>query len=306
MRTIRVLSTLLIFSLLLPVAFGGAAAAAPAIPAAGADYRDVFIKASQNLLNLKSYRLTMAAEGSMVMDGKTMGFVAGGQSDVQLKPLLMKNALTATMDTGGKKSVYTLAQYVEETGGKLVVYSHADNRWTRQMVSNLGGNYGDYRKYLDGFIKGITGVKLVRETDDALVLEAAVSAGCLQEGLEQAMASVTGRKAKLPESLFDEVGDFRYTAVIAKNNLQISELSLNMAEFVNSVAQVIIDNLNLPEDQKALTGEILRSVKLQVKLSLSRYNANEPITIPREATDAPLVAPPAKPEPPQDGKSDGE
>lgn len=300
MRTIRVLSMTLTFCLLfLPVALCGAA------PADGTDYRDVFIKASQNLLKLKSYHMTLEAEGSMIMDGKTMGFVTGGQSDVQLKPMLMKNTLAASMDAGGKKSAYTMAQYVEETGDKLAVYSYADNKWTRQVMTSPGGNYGDYRKYLDSFIKGITGVKLVRETDGALVLEAAVSAGYLQEGLEQAMSSAIGRKIKLPDNLFDDLVDFKYTAVIAKDSQQISELSMNMAEFVTSVAQTIIEPLRLPDDQKALAEEILRSVKMQVKISLSRYNAIEPIIIPREAKNAPLVVPPAKQEPPKGGTSSG-
>lgn len=286
--------------LLLPVAICGAA------PAADTDYRDVFIKASQNLLNLKSYHMTMDAAGSMIMDGKTMGFVSGGQSDVQLKPMLMKNTLTATMDAGGKKSAYTMAQYIEENGDKLAVYSYADNKWTRQVMTNPAGGYGDYRKYLDSFIKGITGVKLVRETDAVLVLEAAVSAGCLQEGLEKAIAAAVGQKIKLPESLFDDLGDFKYTAVIAKDSQQITELSMNMAEFVTSMAQTIIEPLRLPDDQKALAEEILKSVRMQVKISLSRYNAIEPIIIPREAKNAPLVAPPAKQESPKGGTSSGE
>ncbi len=286
--------------LLIPAALCGAA---PAAPGADADYRGIFIKASQNLLNLKSYQMTMAAEGSVMLDGKTMGFVTGGQSDVQLKPMLMKSTLTATMDAGGRKSVYTIAQYAEETGDKFTVYSFFDNKWARQILTSPGGSPGDYRKYLDSFIKGIAAVKLVRETDNALVLEASVSAGYLQEALEQGMSGVTGRKVKLPEGMFDELGDFRYTAVIAKDSLQLSELKIDMAEFVSSVAQTIIDTMNLPEDQKALAGETLKSVKLQVKISLSRYNAIEPIIIPREAKNAPLTVPPAKQEPAKDGKS---
>lgn len=304
MRTFRLLSMLLTVCLLLqPAAFCGAA---PAAPAADTDYRDVFVRASQNLINLKSYRLTMIAEGSMTMQDKRMSFVSGGQSDVLLKPLLMKNKFDVTVDDGGKKSVYAMAQFVEETGERLAVYTYADNKWTRQVMTNPGGVQGDYRKYFDSFLKGITTVKLVRETDDSLVLEVAASAACLQEGLEKAMSAAVGRQTKLPDSLFDEVGDFKYTAVIKKDGLLITELSMNMAEFVTSMAQTIIESLRLPDDQKAITGEILRSVKLQVKISLSGYNAVEPITIPREAKNAPLVTPPAKQEQPKDGKRAGE
>lgn len=286
MHMIRALSPTLAFCLLfLPVALCGAA------PVEAADCRDVFVKASQNLLNLKSYRLTMVAEGSMTAQDKRMNFAGGGQSDVLQKPLLMKNKLDVTVDDGGRKSVYAMAQYVEQAGDRLAIYTYADNKWTRQVVADPGGGQSDYRKYFDSFLKGITSVKLVRETDDTLVLEAAAGAASLRVGLEKAMSAAVGRQIQLPESLFDELDDFRYTVAIKKDGLLITELSVNLAEFVTSVAQTIIEPLRLPDDQKALAEEILKSVKLRVKISVSRYNAVEPITIPREAKNAPLVAP---------------
>lgn len=284
MRTTRLFFTLLtVCLLLLPAAAVGAAPAAPA------DYRDILVKAGENLLNLKSYHVVLAAEGSMLMDGQTRGFVAGGQADVQLKPLLMRNTLTASLGAGSGKSTYAMTQYLEESGGKFVLYSYADNKWSKQVLASPGGNYGDFRKYFDGFVRGISGAKLVQETDDKLVLEAAVGAGCLQEAVERAMSGVVGRKIKLPDGLFDDLGDIRYQAVIAKDSLQITEVSVNLAEFANSLAQAIIDTMRLPEDQKALAEESLRSVKIKIKVSLSRFDAVEPIAIPREARNAPAA-----------------
>lgn len=314
-RALRTLAVILACCLLSLAAAGGIARAEQA---GGTDYRDIFLKANEKLLQMKSYHATVDLTGAMTLDGKDMNASATCEIDLAVKPMLMRNAMTVAADFAGKHDEFTMTQYAEEVGDKMTVYTQLgpSPKWIRQLVPNLypGGKYEEVaRKNLDYVAKAIANVTLVRETDEALVLEVTFDFGTLLASVAKDMVSPDGKKLELPEFLFAGLKDMVETVEVDKKSLLLSSASFDLTPVIASVGEKLVETFKPPASQKAMIMEILGSLKVQGSITFSRYNAITPIVIPFEARNAPLAptlpgkpdaAPPAK-QPAPAAASDG-
>lgn len=293
-RAISILLAICLVTMLLP--FSGTASASAL---ADTDYRDIFTKANQKLLKAKSYHMTIETSMSASLQGKSISFVASGETAVQAKPILMKSTVTTTMEITGKKTQLTIVQYFEEAEDKLILYSNHNNQWSKMVIPN----YNPHRSYEDLF-KGITKVTLVRETDDTLVLDTTVNGSYLQNNIENAMATPGIQKAKLPDGLFKNLGDFKFTTVIDKKTQHITKMHIDMSDMMKTVGNNIAESLEMPEDKKLSFIEFFSGVKFVMNISFSRFNKADAVTIPKEARNAVLTpsSPPAQPDPLPPGK----
>jgi hypothetical protein len=291
MHALRALPILLAF---MTVFVSGIVAAAPPSDAA---CREAFLRANRELTTSSSYHITFDFTASLAAQGESISFAGDGECDFQQKPLLLKNNMNFVVDTTGKREQVAFLQYIEAAGDQLSTYSKINDRWVRALMPNPYGNYSEYLASHDNLLKAMR-ISFVRETDDTLVLEAALSGDMVRQWIEKELAAQGGPQLKLPESLFQDLEDLKYTVAIDKKTLRIDRVALDLGDFCRAIGQKLVDELQLPEMQKALLREALRSVKVQMNITFSRFNDIGTITIPREARSAPLVTPPPAVGPP--------
>lgn len=260
-------------------------------PANGADPNEVVRKAYQKFLDVKSYHMTMGVTTSMTVFGNNLNVVMNGESDVQVKPMLMKSIMTVKMNMGQNQSEQTILQYAEQAGDQFVVYSNAKNQWVKQSVPMVN----PMNEY-DNYFKGITSVTPVRETADATVYEVTVSGSYLRENIERAMASAGAKNMKLPMEIFNNLGDFKYTLFIDKKTAMISEMVIDLSDFIKTIGANIAEMPNVPEGQKKMLKEMFGNARMVTTVSFSQINGVGKIQIPQEAKNAvDAVGPSVKP-----------
>lgn len=246
--------------------------------AAVADPQETVIQASQKLQNLKNYHMTLGVTNSMKVQGKNISIGMNGEWDVQVKPMLMKNTMTMTTTTDLKKSEQTMLQYFEQVGDQLFLYLNVNNQWVKQSVPN----YNPLSNY-DIYLKMIKSVTLIRETPDSKVYEVTVDGSYLQDNFEQIMASTGMKNVKLPADLLKGVGDFKYNLFIDSNTGLISEMYMDMSDFMRTIGNNMADSANMSEGPKTALREMFNSAKLVIAISFSQFNSVEKIQIPQEA-----------------------
>jgi len=302
MRKIMAGAVLAAFCLLAPVS---AVAGGQAMTAESGDFRDVLNKANQQLTKINSYHMTMELTGYCTIDGKDAYFVASGETDARLKPMLMKNVITVTADVAGARNETTFTQYTEEAGDKLSVYTHTDGKWYRQVMASpvvLANREEIIRKNLDLFAKVVDRVTLARETDEALFLDVTVNLGALLAGVGEVLALPDGNKLAIPKefaAILKEPPALAYTVEIDKKTMLYSSVSFDLSPLFGFIGEKIVAAMKVPPEKKASMLETLNTVKIQGTIAFSRYNAIAPISIPPEAKNAPLLTPkpPVKPDP---------
>ncbi len=275
----KLLVIMLVFWLTTLLASAGSSGTCSA--AGGADPKETVIKACQMMQEQKSYHMALGLTAAMTVQGKNMNLVLDSELDCQVKPVLIKNLMTIIITADGRKSVESILQYVEPTGDHFSVYSNVNNRWVKQSMPN----YSPSQEY-ENYFKAIKSVTPLRETDDATVYEVTADGSYLRENIQRMMASAGTGNVRLPLQLLTAVGDFTYTVFIDKKTGFISEIYMDLSDFLRAIGGMITQFLNLPENQKTGLREMFSNSKMIIDISFSQFNAVGQIQIPQEARDA--------------------
>lgn len=252
----------------------------PAACAAAAP-KDAVIAAHQKLLALKSYRMTVAAATAFTLQGKAMNILAKSEIDVQANPLLVKNVITTALDgAAGKKEEKTI-QYLEKSGGEIVVYSQTDNQWLKKTLPQAD----PLAEYVNYF-KSIKSAALLKETKAEKLYEVVIDAASLKENLERVVASAA-KAIVLPPGLLKDLGDFKYTLTINKKTGNIAGFDYDLSTLLAAVSASIVDSLDAPAEAKSAIKDMLKSMKVTAAVRISQPNAVGKIVIPPEALKAP-------------------
>lgn len=288
MRKNKLLSMiLLIVSLCIMSIFMPIGSAAAALPAADADTKEIVLNAFQKLAKVKSCHITFDSTLSLVFKGKNINISAKGESDVQTKPMIVKNVMTVASSVDWRKTERTIVQYIEKNGDQLVAYSNENNQWVRTVSPYNQPDTND--KYDYG--KLIAKVMPKGGTADTMLYEVTISGAYLRQALAQITTADASQRAKLPEDLLQEIGDFKYLVTIDKKSAAVSKFEIDLTDFLAPIGNRIISSSKLSEEQKEAANEVLSTMKAVLSLRVSQINAVKPIIIPSEVRNTAVNMP---------------
>lgn len=293
MRKNKLLSMiLLILSLCSMSIFTWIGSAAAASPVNDADTKEIVLNAFHKLAKVKNCHITFDSTISLVFKGRNMNFSAKGESDIQTKPMTVKNVMTVASSVDWRKTEHRIIQYIEEDGDQLVFYSNENNQWVKTVSPYKHPDTND--KYDYG--KTIAKVVPKGEMTDAAVYEVTISRTYLRQAFDQVTTSAASQKTKLPEDLLQEIGDFKYLVTIDKKSAAVSKFEIDLTEFLAPIGSRIISSSKLSEEQKKDANEVLSTMKAVFSLTFSQFNSVKPIVIPPEVRNT-AVNMPATPNP---------
>jgi hypothetical protein len=252
------------------------------------EYKELVVKAYDQMSKMQSYRMTMDITGSMTLLGKTTDIVMHGDCDTQVKPMLAKNVMKVTVGDGTAKKDQMITQYIEESKGQINVYTNNNGKWEKMSMAH----YDPIADYAD-FAKGISNVALVEENDETFVFAVTIDGSYLKENIDRVMNSASMKKANLPEDIFKNIGDITYKVTIDKKTSVISKTDMELSDLFAAIGKSFIDRENkLSDTEKAMVREIFNNMKFNVTMVISKINSVDKITIPNEVKMNSLLAKP--------------
>lgn len=245
------------------------------------DAKETVMRAYQNLIKLNTYHMTMVSKTSLSARGKNISMTTESECDIQMKPMILKNVMTFTVDSASARTGQIITQYIEETAGQLAVYSNRKDQWTRQVVP-----YYDPLKEYDHYFKALVSATPVSEDEQSITFAVTESADYLQGTIKDAVASSGMPKTKLPENAFNDLGDFTYNVTIDKKSCMISRIDMDLSGLISKVGSSIAEAQDVPESQKGMVKELFQHMTLFTSIALSQWNQAGPITVPPEVKQA--------------------
>ncbi|SDE88413.1 hypothetical protein SPACI_036180 [Sporomusa acidovorans DSM 3132] len=251
--------------------------AAPAVPAEITDYKTFVTQAYEKLHAQDNYHMTINTTGSMSIQGNKMDIMVSGECDAQTKPMVIKNVMNISLANASQKNEQKVIQYIEESKDQLTVYTNADNHWIKQSMPY----YNPIDEYAN-YSQAIIGVELIGETAGSQVFSVTMDGSYLRKNIEQAIVSSGMKNIKLPESLFNGLGNFTYTVTIDKKTATISKMDMDMSGFLAAVGENIANLQEIPSGQKAAIREMFNQARLNTTVTFSKFNQVDKIVIPPE------------------------
>lgn len=262
-----------------------------AVSAAGAEAapeinaREFVDQAYRQFLELESYHMAIGISAELEVKGQKAKSHTTSEGDIRLKPLLGKNMLMATVYVGEQKIEQQIAQYFQQEGNQLIVYSNIDHQWHKDTMPYL-----QPVSQLQDYLGAIKDAALLREDDSHLIFAVTVDAGYAAGNLEDYIASAGVRKLKLSSEALREVlknaGDFDYTLTIDKQTGAIVSAHMDFTELMARISKSMIASTATPADQKQLMREVFSNMRLVVDANFSQFNDIGNIVIPAEAKQA--------------------
>ena len=270
MRLLRTY-TILLLCLAALLAFGGLANASPT----PTDPKDIVFKAFDDFHKLKNYHTSLEMQSETTLNGEPFSIALSGEGNCQNQPIVGNQILNMTISTGKTKTEKRVVQYFEEAKDQVYYYTQIENHWLKQTMPK---NMFVQTKSYDNYAKAITKVELKTEDDSSAIYEVTASGPYLKATMEQYVASMGMSLFKLDNL---DIGDLTYTLVLDKKTARITQIYMDMSPMMEAMGNSLTLSVPIPETQKMFR-ELYGNMKITMKISFSRYNSAEKVTIPEE------------------------
>lgn len=254
---------------------------------ANTDSKKLVIAAFEKLNTVKNYHMTMENNYTLTYQGEALNLGVKSEADAQTEPLLVKNNMIFTMESTWEKKEKRTMQYVEANQGQIVAYSHLNNQWTKQVITQFSplAAYEDY-------VKAIKSVTLLKENAKTRDFAVVVESSYMSNELERMMNAVGMQKVKLPKGIFKDIGDLSYTVTIDKKTAAITKVNMDLSGLLVNVGKNIVESLEMPDEKKTAISEMLSTVKASATITFSQINRVEGLQIPPEVKNTAVTVPP--------------
>lgn len=281
LKYVPVLAVICIAMLVVSVCSAGRSTAA-----ASKDPKQIVIAAFEKLNTVKTYHMTMENQYLLTYQGETLSLSVKSECDAQADPLLVQNNMTFTMDSKWEKKEQQTIQYIEADQGKIIAYSFVNDQWTKQTLTEFNplAVYDDY-------FKAMKHVALLKETPETSDFTVVIESGFLSKEMERMMHALGLQKMKLPEGIFQDIGELTYTVTIDRRTEAITQVHMNLSGILRNLGKSIIESLDLPSEKKMVIGELLSTVKASAVISFSQMNQIEGLKVPAEVKSSAIILP---------------
>ncbi|MGN1205611.1 MAG: DUF6612 family protein [Eubacterium sp.] len=193
----------------------------------------------------------------------------------------LKAKTSATVTSAGVST--TTESYMQKEGKDLVVYTKADNQWTKTKMENavdIMQSSGDMSKQLSEDSSKYTKKEDQTENDKTyMIYEYTVSAKDNQEMMENLMSSMTGglgalmqekEVKELLDTIIQNMGDIKMTIWFDSEEETIYKITYSMTDMMNKVLDAIISKMKQSassnkDDDSVDLSSALADAKITVK-----------------------------------------
>ena len=286
MRNFKFSSIVLLFCITILLVFTSTSNAAT--PITTTNSTQIYKKASQNLINLKSFHMIFNITSDVYLRGSNINAVVNGEFDIEAKPLAIRTALQLTLDGGPMTIKKHLLQYIEESGKELIIYSNFENQWLKQVVP-----YSKSPNESEDILKGIISIIPISEDNTSIVFEVTRDSNYISSQLERSLAAsgapTNNLKTNLLTDFLKNAGNLKSTVTVDKKTTTISHITMDLSNFAFELGNMLAKLPDIPDAQKSGLKDILTNMQSTASISFSNFNNAEKIIIPENAKKATMM-----------------
>lgn len=248
--------------------------------AAEKDDRELIIGAYRQMQAFDNYHMTIDMTMTMKISGAEMNTVVKGESDVAVKPLLVKTAINVDINTpDGKKSSQQSEQYIEDSGDALVMYNNINGNWKKQLLPK--GSYDPLQEY-ERYIAGIKSVERLVEDDETITFAVVIGSVYFKDSMKRQLATMGMAKIELSDEVFTQLGDCKYQMIINKNNGNIAQINMDLSDLIAKIGGSLVEKTPEAAEKKELMREMFKTMKLSTQIKFMQFDAVNSFMIPNE------------------------
>ena len=97
------------------------------------------------------------------------------------------------------------------------------------------------------------------------------------------MAGSMGQNLKIPDEVFQCLGDLKYELTIDKKTSTVSKMDMDLSDFMHKLGSTLADKENMPAEQKQVIKAMFESMQIKSTVIFSQFDSAGSIVIPEEA-----------------------
>jgi hypothetical protein len=244
------------------------------------DPKEAVAAAFKQLATYKNYHMTMDVESAGKINGTDAKSVVKSEIDFQQNPLLVKNEMNIDSENGSTKINSHILQYMEKSGDKILVYTNVNNRWLKQTLPQ-----GDYNplKDAENAMKSLKSVTKTSEDANVAVFEVVPNRDYVKNKIQHQLQMMGMKDVAVNDELIKAVGDLKYTVTIDKKTANITQINMDLTDFMARFGKALANLSKAPSDQKKAIEQVFSNMKVNTTIYFSNFDKVGKITIPAEA-----------------------
>lgn len=259
----KVLSVLLMFTLILPIMFGGK----KEVTAKELTPKEILTQMEKSTKDLKNADISVKMNVTMSAQGQSIDMKMTGDVVAFSDPLKMK--MDMKMDLGSLGS-QKMQMYYGTEGKKAYTYISDGNTWMKQQISKkeLEDTIGSYDagETSAAYIQSLMNFKKVSDSEkvngkDTVVLKGKISGKEIEKLVESTNLLNGLSSGEADETTFKNVKGFTIKIYVDKKTMQPVKMVMDLKDYMQSIVKNIDSSMKIPKCTMTMVYNEINNVK---------------------------------------------